>query len=294
MTQPSPAQRGAKTRQPSVLPEHPSAWATLLTAADWPVLPDSADFLAMAAEAEGLEDAHSLSEQVDKDPLLVIKVLAYGAELQTRAQREPSAQTPLECILLAGVVPFLAKFACQQSLPQGPGTPPPGSLDTTPLVTLLARTRRAANITRAVAIARQDTQAAKLYTAAQLYTGPELLMLACGIPLRHPGETATALNDTHLQRNLERIAYGCTLAEIRTALMAHLRLPLHLQQILREPEDPQPDARPTLIPLAHRIASLASHGLAQPAADTAVHAMAVLLAQPDQETRAQLQELCDD
>jgi len=294
MQQTSRGQHSGEAAHFGIPTADPAAWAAHLTAAEWPVLPDSADFLAMAAQTEGLEDAHSLSDQVDKDPLLVIKVLAFGAALQTSAQREPSAQTPLECILLAGVVPFLSTFSQLAALPQELGAPPPGSNDHTPLDALLTRTRRAANITRAVAIARQDTQAAKLYTAAQLYAAPELLMATRHIALRKQDEPSASINDKQLQQDLERITYGCTLDEIRHALMAHLQLPLHLQQVLRAPEDPQPDARPQLIPLAHRIATLGPQGLSNPAADTPIHQMAMILAQPDKETRSQLQELCDD
>lgn len=289
-----PGSFAAMLRPSASAPGSAEDWAAALTRCDWPVLQESSDFLAMAAEAADLEDAHSLSELVDKDPLLVIKVLAFGAALQTAAGRDPSAQTPLECILLAGVVPFLNRFRHQ---PAWNGFDPWQQLDTAPqpdIGPLLSRTRKAANIARAVSIARQDTQAAQVYTASQLFSAPELLGTLQGLTLPQPGSTNIHESVQAKPPVLAPASGPITLDKIMTALFKRLNLPHHLQGILHCSPEEHTDARPRLIPLAHTIAGWSVLGLDRPEAEDCIQQMASLLAQPLAETRDQMTELCED
>lgn len=248
------------------LPNLP-AWLNALVDADIPVLPATA--LNIAAlheqeEAKGNVDAHLLSQEINSDPLMTLKVLVHVSRYCTRLNIEPP-ESLTGALLMLGIGPFFKAFA---TLPTTEAwfAERPQALDG--LNKVLHRARRAAHFAYSFALHRQDEDAVIIHEAAMLH-GFVDMMLWCHAPrlaqtLAEQLEQDTALRSADAQKEV----LGVRLADLAPALMRAWQLPDLLIRCTDDRHARHPQVRTVM--LAVRVARHTQYGWDNPHAEAAL------------------------
>ena len=244
-----------------------SAWLNALVDADIPVLPATA--LNIAAlheqeEAKGNVDAHLLSQEINSDPLMTLKVLVHVSRYCTRLNIEPP-ESLTGALLMLGIGPFFKAFA---TLPTTEAwfAERPQALDG--LNKVLHRARRAAHFAYSFALHRQDEDAVIIHEAAMLH-GFVDMMLWCHAPrlaqtLAEQLEQDTALRSVDAQKEV----LGVRLADLAPALMRAWQLPDLLIRCTDDRHARHPQVRTVM--LAVRVARHTQYGWDNPHAEAAL------------------------
>lgn len=226
-----------------------AAWAAWLSGATIPILQTTAQEIAWLAEAEerrGDVDAHQLSEPIERDPLMCLRVLASAARCRARLppERQGGTETITAALVMMGIGPFFREYASPltvESRLADHGAALEG------LARVLRRAHRAADFALGFAVHRMDDDAAVIKLAALLHDFAEMLLwchapaLALEIQARQKADPA--LRSAAVQREVLK----AELPEVAQALMKLWALPELLVRISDERQAADPQVRSVLL-----------------------------------------------
>lgn len=244
-----------------------AAWTEYFRKADIPVLPTTAEELAMLRQAEeerGNIDAQSLAHCTAADPLMTLKVFIECARHRS-ASRVTDAETVTAAIVLMGIGPFFHAFETLPTLSERLAGQPQALMG---LQRVLKRSFRAANLALGFAIHRMDEDAAVIQSAALIHDFAEMLMW-CHAP-------ALALRMAQMQQQdhsarssaVQKSVLGIELADLEQSLMKAWRLPELLTRATDDKRADHPQVKTVM--LATRIARHTQDGWNTPWAQAAL------------------------
>lgn len=243
------------------------AWLHALADADIPVLPGTAldiDTLRMQEDAKGNVDAHLLSQQINSDPLMTLKVLVHVSRYCTKLSVEPP-ETLTGAIVMLGIEPFFKAFAHLPTTDRWFAERPWALAG---LDKVVHRARRAAHFAYSFALHRQDEDAVIIHEAAMLH-GFVDMMLWCHAPdlartLADQLEKDPALRSAEAQKAV----LGVRLLDLAPALMRAWQLPDLLIRCTDDRHARHPQVRTVM--LAVRVARHTQYGWDNPHAEAAL------------------------
>lgn len=262
------------------------AWADCFDAAALPVLRSSAVQLEELRVNEEATDAHMLNGAFERDPLMVLKVLAHVA-MKRKGRSGTDAETLTEALVMLGITPFYRDFGPQACV-EDRLAEWPAALEGFNAV--LSRAHRAARFATAIAVQRMDHDVAVIHEAALLHDFAELLMW-----LRAPGLMLEIARRQQLDGRLRSSAaqvdvLNVSLADLQHALMIRWHLPSLLTDIMdHKREGASVQARNVLV--AMRLARHTAVSWDNPAVADDINDVATLLHMSLDPTRALLLEL---
>ncbi len=198
-----------------------SAWVACFRDAEIPVMADTAEALEAMREREDNVDANLIGEMIADDPLMTLKVMAYGAKNRSaRVVTEP--ETVTSTLVLMGISPFFRAFGTQSVLEDMLADRPEALAG---LTEVLRRASRAANFALSFAVHRCDPDAAVIHQAALLHDFAEML-LWCHAPDLALAIREAQLADPTLRSSTEQHrALNVELLDLQHALMLEWHLP---------------------------------------------------------------------
>lgn len=201
-----------------------AAWVHHLAQAPVPVLAHTAGEVALLAQLEdtrGCVDAQMISQAIEADPLMTVRVLAHAGQHRAR-QQVTDAETITAAVMLMGIGPFFTAFA-EMGTVEDRLDGQPGALDG--LDKVLRRSRRAGRFALGFANHRMDGDAAAVHTAATLHDFAEML-LWCHAPALALQLAARQAEHPELRSvQAQQAVLHTTLPELEQALMHAWRLP---------------------------------------------------------------------
>lgn len=201
-----------------------TAWTEYFRNADIPVLPTTAEELAMlrvAEEERGNVDAQILAQCIAADPLMTLKVLIECARRRT-ASRITDAETVTAAIVLMGISPFFRAFEKLPTLSEHLAGQPQALMG---LQRVLRRSFRAANLALGFAVHRMDEDAAVIQSAALIHDFAEMLLWCHAPSLALRIRQAQRADPTLRSAAIQQEVLGIHLADLQQALMKAWRLP---------------------------------------------------------------------
>ncbi len=216
-----------------------SAWVACFRDADIPIMADTADALEAMREHEDDVDANLIGEMIAGDPLMTLKVMAYGAKNRSaRVVTEP--ETVTSTLVMMGISPFFRAFGPQPVLEDMLADRPEALVG---LNEVLRRASRAANFALSFAVHRLDPDAAIIHQAALLHDFAEML-LWCQAPDLALGICDAQRADPSLRSSTEqRKRLNVDLLDLQHALMLEWRLPDLLVRITDDKHARQPNVQ---------------------------------------------------
>lgn len=244
-----------------------NAWADAFCDAEIPVLAQTVAEVAQLHEIEetrGTMDAHTVSEAIASDPLMMLRVLAHVSRYCTRLSVEPP-ETLVGAIVMQGIGPFFSAFANMKSVEERLAEHP-GGLEGFQHV--MTRARRAAHFAMGFALKRQDQDVMVIHEAALLHDFAEMLMW-CHAPILAV-RMAEQLRADHTRRSAEvqRSMLGIELGDLAQELMHRWQLPDLLIRCTDDRNANDPTVRSVM--LGVRIARHTQHGWDVPHAQAAL------------------------
>ena len=248
-----------------------AAWTACFRDADIPVMADTADALEAMRAREDDVDANLIGEMIAGDPLMTLKVMAYGARNRSaRVVTEP--ETVTSTLVLLGIPPFFPDFG-PQPVPEDMLADRPEAL--AGLTEVLRRASRAANFALSFAVHRCDPDAAVIHQAALLHGFAEMLLWC------HAPDLALAIRDAQradptLRSSVEqRSTLHVDLLDLQHALMLEWHLPDLLVRITDDKQASHPNVQ--CVMLGVRLARHTAAGWDNPAIPDDVSDVAQLL-----------------
>lgn len=204
-----------------------AAWTAWLEGAPIPVQAGTADEIALMAQAEALRgdiDAHQLSEPVERDPLMSLRLLAWASGARKRRSRDQSSgpETVTAALVMMGVGPFFRDFSVLPTV-ESLLADQPEALEG--LHGVMRRAHRAANFALGFAVHRMDTDAAVLKLAALLHDFTEMLLWCHAPALALEIARRQAADPTLRSAVAQQAVLNVSLAELQHALMIQWALP---------------------------------------------------------------------
>jgi len=204
-----------------------SAWVAWLREAEIPVKSETSEALEVMREHEDSVDANLIGEMIGGDPLMTLKVLAFGSKNRpARVLTQP--ETVTATLVLMGISPFFRFFGPQPTLDALLHDRPDALVG---LNKVLRRASRAANYSLAFAVHRLDPDAAVIHQAALLHDFAELLLWCHAPDLALDIQDAQRLDSTLRSKIVQRRMLNIDLEELQHALMEDWHLPEFLVQI---------------------------------------------------------------
>ena len=223
-----------------------AAWLCYFRDAEIPVLAETAEALEALREQEDERDdvdAGSLSEVIENDPLMTLKLLAHVA-----AKRKPDAATSTETItsalLMMGIPPFFSNFGPQSTVEERLQEYP---LALDGLRELLKRAERATIFALGFAVHRADLDAAAIQLAAFLHDFAEMLLWCHAPTLALQIQDAQRADSTLRSADIQRSVLNIELDDLRQALMKEWSLPELLVHISDGKRPDHPSVRNVLL-----------------------------------------------
>lgn len=203
---------------------HLAAWTQRLRDACIPVLPGTAEELALLHQVEevhGTVDARMIAEAVGSDPLMTLKVLTHVARHRPSAL-VTDAETVKAAVMVLGIGPFFHHLGGPVTIDQHLAEHPQALGG---LRRVVARAHRAARFALGFAVHRMDNDADVVHEAALLHDLAEM-MLWCHAPtlaleIAQRQQADPTLRSAQVQREVLNVE----LAELEQALMRAWRLP---------------------------------------------------------------------
>jgi len=218
MSQPTPTPEFVRLTRP--LPDL-AAWIRCFRNAEIPVMASTAAALEELRPREDDVDANLIGEMIADDPLMTLKVMAYGAQHRpSRVVTEP--ETVTSTLVLMGISPFFRAFGPQPVIEEMLADRPEAL---TGLTEVLRRANRAAQFALAFAVHRLDPDAAIIHQAALLHDFAEMLLWC------HAPDLALAIRnaqraDPTLRSSAEQLrTLHVELIDLQHALMLEWHLP---------------------------------------------------------------------
>lgn len=248
-------------------------WTRHFMEAEIPVLGRTAAELERLRAMEDDVDADMLSQVIQADPLMTLKLMAYVAgHRRQRGSDETETETVTTSLVMMGISPFFRAFGPQPTL-EAVLQDQPEALAA--IHDLLHRADRAANFALAFAVHRGDPDAAVIHQAAFLHDFVELLMWCHAPSLQLQLQQAQAADSTLRSTAAQRQYLNIDHITLRRTLMQLWRLP----QLLVRISDPRhlEQANVRNVELAVRLARHTSHGWDNAAIPDDIHDIAHLL-----------------
>lgn len=247
------------------------AWARYFQQAEIPVLASTSEKLEALRAIEDDVDAGMLSEVIESDPLMTLKVLAYVS-----ANRRSGDTTEVESItsslVMMGIAPFFRNFGLQPTVEDQLASQP-RALDG--LRELLTRSDRAGQFAMGFAVHRGDLDVGVIRVAAALYDFAEMLMWCHAPTMQLEIRAMQHANPTLRTASLQRFVYNTELTELSHELMKFY----HLPELLIRISDGKHNKHPAVlnVVLAVRLARHTMHGWDNPAIPDDITEIAQLL-----------------
>lgn len=231
-----------------------AAWTTWFRVAPIPVQARTAEEIALLAQAEDLRgdvDAHQLSEPVDADPLMALKLLAAVAQAQRRAPGEGrgAPETVTAALVMMGIGPFFRTFA---ELPTVEALLAERPAALAGLQRVIRRAHRAATFALGFAVHRMDEDAPVLHLAAQLHDFAEMLLWCHAPTLALRIAERQQADPTLRSAVVQKEELHIELAALQQTLMRAWALPELLVRVTNDAEATHPQVRS--VALAIRLA----------------------------------------
>lgn len=202
-------------------------WTRHFRETDIPVLAHTSVELERLRAIEDDVDANMISQVVQADPLMTLKVLAYVGR-HRRVGVNTDTETVTSSLVLMGISPFFRAFGLQPTVEAQLHDQP---LALEGLRELLHRAERAANFALAFAVHRSDPDAGIIHQAAFLHDFAEMLMW-CHAPSLQLQIRAQQLADPTLRTaQVQREVLKIVLDDLRQTLMRLWQLPELLVRI---------------------------------------------------------------
>ena len=248
-----------------------AAWIRCFRDAEIPVMASTAEALEALRPREDDVDANLIGEMISGDPLMTLKVMAYGARHRpSRVVTEP--ETVTSTLVLMGISPFFRAFGPQPTIEDMLADRPEAL---TGLNEVLRRANRAAQFALAFAIHRFDPDAAIIHQAALLHDFAEMLLWC------HAPDLALAIRnaqraDPTLRSSTEQLrTLHVELLDLQHALMLEWHLPDLLVRITDDKHAQNPNVQ--CVMLGVRLARHTATGWDNAAIPDDVHDVAQLL-----------------
>lgn len=248
-----------------------AAWTRYFRDADIPVLTSTTLALERLRARQDDVDANMLSEVIEADPLMTVKLMAHVA-----GKRRPDLGTETESVtaslLLMGIAPFFREFGPQPAIKDRLRAVPQALEG---LRALMQRSKRAAHLAMGFAVHRGDMDASVIHMAAFLYDFAEMLMW-CHAPTLQL-QIAQAQQVDHALRTaaVQRSVLNIEIDDLRQNLMGHWHLPELLVRICDNRHADQAIVRNVV--LAVRLARHTAQGWDNPAIPDDINDIAQLL-----------------
>jgi HD-like signal output (HDOD) protein len=225
-----------------------AGWVRYFDLVELPVLSSTAAALEDLRLIEDDVDARTIAEAISRDPLMILKLLAFVAT-QGANRRLNDAETATEALVLMGITPFFRAFGPQPTIETHLAAHP-AALEG--LSRVLERGDRAGRFAAAFAVHRGDHDAVVLHEAALLHDFAEMLLWLHAPELALEIRQRQAADPTLRSCVIQRELLNATLNEIQVALMVRWRLPEILVRITDERQAENSQVRTVL--LAIRVA----------------------------------------
>ena len=198
-----------------------AAWTACFRDAEIPVMADTADALEAMRAREDDVDANLIGEMIADDPLMTLKVMAYGAKNRSaRVVTEP--ETVTSTLVMMGISPFFRAFGPQPVLEDMLADRPEALAG---LSEVLRRANRAANFALSFAVHRCDPDAAVIHQAALLHDFAEMLLWCHAPDLALVIRNAQRADPTLRSSIEQHQTLNVELLDLQHALMLEWHLP---------------------------------------------------------------------
>ncbi len=236
-----------------------TAWADAFERLDIPVLEATAATIEEWRPIEDAVDAHMLSESIDADPLMTLKLLRHVASRRS-ARATADAETVTAAMVLLGITPFFRAFSDLLTVEQRL-SPYPAAL--AGLRAVIQRSHRSAQFALGFAVHRMDHDAPVIHEAALLHDFAEMLLWVHAPSLALEIQRRLASDPSLRSVDAQRDVLNACLADVQQALMQRWRLPELLVRISGDQASGAAQVRN--VQLAIRIARHSVHGWDNPA-----------------------------
>lgn len=274
---------------------HLAAWTHRLRDAVLPVLPGTAEELALLRQVEdvhGTVDARMVAEAIGGDPLMTLKVLSHVARYRPSAL-VTDAETVRAAVMVMGIGPFFHHLGTPVTIDQHLADHP-DALDG--LNRVLKRARRAARFALGFAVHRMDHDVDVVHEAALLHDFAEMLLWCHAPTLAVEIEQRLLADSTRRSAEVQREVLNIELADLEQALMRVWRLPELLIRITDDRAQGRADRHPQvcMVRLAVQLARHTQNGWDNAALPDDVAEIAQVLTLSVEATQRLLVELGKD
>lgn len=235
-----------------------ASWVAFFSAAEIPVLAETADHLELMRANEDAADANNLGEMMGSDPLMSLKVLAHVAQQragQASSHVQTDAETVIAALVLMGITPFFRAFGPQAVVEERLALQP-WALEG--LQRVLRRADRAAHMALSFAVHRLDPDAPVIHSAALLHDFAEMLMWVHAPELAQEMRRRQLADPQLRSAEVQRQVLNIELADLERALLREWHLPELLQNIIDDTREHDPQVQ--CVKLAIRVARHTADG----------------------------------
>lgn len=204
-----------------------AAWTRYFRDAEIPVLASTSQAIEVLRANEDDVDAGKLSEVIEADPLMTVKVMAYVSSHRRRGL-STETETITSSLVMMGISPFFRTFGLQPTVEDRLHDQP---LALEGLRELLARADRAARFALGFAVHRNDPDADVIQLAAFLHDFAEMLLYCHAPTLALQVHEAQRTHPGVRTASIQRSVLNIELDELGQALMRLCRLPELLVRI---------------------------------------------------------------
>lgn len=230
------------------------AWKRYFRDAEMPIRSSTALALERLRDDQDAVDAHMLTDVIQGDPFMTLKLLAHAARLR-RPGKDTDTESITSTLVLMGIAPFFRTFGPQQTIKDWLHDQP-RALDG--LRHLMQRAYRASRFALGFAIHRGDPDVGPIQLAAFLYDFPEMLMWCHAPTLQQRIRDAQRADPTLRSATIQREVLNMELDDLRQELMKLWHLPELLVRISDSRHTDLPIVRNVV--LAQRLARHTMHG----------------------------------
>jgi len=202
-------------------------WARYFLNAEIPVLSSTALALEALRANEDEVDAGMLASMVERDPFMMIKVLAFVAS-RRRSGDTTATETIISSLVMIGVAPFFRHFGPQPTVEEHLQQQP-AALEG--IFALIKRAERSAHFATGFAVHRLDTDVEVIRQAAFLHDFSEMLMWCHAPTMTLEIHAMQHTNPTLRTASLQRFIFNIDLNDLRQELMKQWRFPELLVRI---------------------------------------------------------------
>lgn len=203
------------------------AWTRYFRDAEMPIRSSTALALERLRVEQETVDAHMLTDVIQGDPFMTVKLLAHAARLR-RPGKDTDTETITSTLVLMGIAPFFRAFGPQPTIKDWLHDQP-RALDG--LRHLMQRAYRASRFALGFAVHRGDPDVELIQLAAFLYDFPEMLMWCHAPTLQQRIRDAQRADPTLRSTTIQREVLKMELDDLRQNLLKLWHMPELLVRI---------------------------------------------------------------